>query len=177
MQDFGNLRFTLFRNNINHIITALAGQPPVNSDEYRVAGLEAEARFHFSTGISIRANYTFQDAEDSSTGRTLPDVPRYKGNILLNYRIAPKYNLNTHLFIKGDTDRTANDQRPENNGYAVVNMTLISSELFPEVKGIEGRLSIYNLFDTEYEDPSSVGIADYPQPDRTIHGQVIYRFR
>lgn len=176
IQDYGTLRLTLFRNQLENIISAAPGEAPTNSEEYLVTGLEVEGRFHFDTGISIRANYTYQDAEDHGTHQTLPDVPAHKGNILLDYRLSSNYNLNTHVFFKGETPRLASSALPDNDAYAIVNLTLLSHKLFPGTEGLEGRLSIYNLFDKKYDDPSSLGLVDYPQPERTIHAQLTYRY-
>jgi iron complex outermembrane receptor protein len=176
IQDYGTLRLTLFRNQLENIINAAPGEPPTNSQEHLVTGLEVEGRFHFESGISIRANYTYQDAEDHNTREALPDVPAHKGNIVLDYRLSDNYNFNTHVFFKGKTERSSGSSLPANDSYTVVNVTLLSHKLIPGVKGLEGRLSIYNLFDLDYDDPSSIGLVDYPQPERTVHAQLTYRF-
>ncbi|MGV6827149.1 MAG: TonB-dependent receptor plug domain-containing protein [bacterium] len=173
--DYGTTRFTLFRNRLEDILTSLPGEPTVNSDEHRVDGLEIEGRFKLGSDVSLRANYTYQDPEDASSGEQLPDVPRHRGNILLDYRFAEHCNLNTHVYFQGDTERAAGDPRDDNDGYTLVNMSLTSSQL-AGVSGLEGRLSVYNLLDEDYTDPSSI-VTDYPQPDRTVHGQLTYRFR
>ncbi len=176
LREFGTLRFTAFNNRLQDIIVSVPGEPPDNSGEHHVSGLEIEGRFHFEPGISIRANYTYQDAKNTDDDSTLPDVPRHKGNILLDYRFAQHYNLNLHLFMKGKTPRAKTDPRPDNAAYTTLDMTLSSDHLIPGIDGLEGRLSIYNLFDEDYNAPSSIGVTDYPQPGRTLHGQLTYRF-
>ena len=175
-QDYGTMRFTLFKNKLENIISAAPGEAPKNSEEYMVTGLELESRFHFDMGLSLRANYTYQDAEDHSTNEALPDVPTHKANIIFDYRLSSNYNINTHVFYNGKTKRTDSSALADNAAYTVVNVTLLSHKLFPGVDGLEGRLSIYNLFDRNYDAPSSIGLIDYPQPERTVHAQVTYRF-
>ena len=99
-----------------------------------------------------------------------------------NVRLSRHFNLYADcLFEDGFSRATLDppDPRDDMSGYAVVNTTLIAKNLFGEYKGLELRLSVYNLLDKDYTNTWLYWRQiphDIPRPDRNYLVEVKYRF-
>lgn len=138
-----------------------------------IQGIEFEAKKSFGKSNYIFANYTYLDAEEK--GELLPRVPKHKGNIGINMGITKYLNANLHTFISDDRARKKGDEREDNSGYALVNLTLTAKEFFNKLKI---KASLFNLLDKKYSDPTSSNAVpdDYPRPGRTFFIELGYKF-
>ncbi len=141
-----------------------------------IQGVEFEFRADLNKywkGAYAFANYTYQDAE--AKGDPLPDVPKHKGNIGVNFELTKYVNANLHSFISGDRIRAETDTRDDSPGYALVNLTMTIKEFFKDMKI---KASMFNLLDKDYNDPAPLGgiTHDLPRPGRTFFIEMNYKF-
>jgi iron complex outermembrane receptor protein len=151
------VRFTLtgFQDRIRDLISqqpvdpADPGSPFIfsNSGEAWATGGEAEIEGKWP-GFEGRLSYTYQNAENRSTGEWLTNSPRQllKGQVSAAFweeRIVPALD-----FRYGGPRRTLAGNLA--GGYTVANFTLSARRLRP---GLEVSASVYNLFDKAYADP------------------------
>ncbi len=133
--------------------------------------LELEARWPWAEG---RASYSYQDAQDQATGETLSNAPRHLGKL----NVAVPF-WGERLWAGFETQYVGsrtNSSGGKVDGYTVSNMTLFNRGW---VKGLELTAGVYNLFDEEYGDPSSIRdahLVSIPQDGRTFRVKVSYRF-
>jgi len=74
--------------------------------------------------------------------------------------------------------RTANDTRENPRDYVIANTTLIAKNFLEELKGLEVRAAVYNLFNKEYTTPTGPGElpGDYPMPGINFMLELRYTF-
>ncbi len=137
-------------------------------------GIEFEVKADFPdlwNGVYAFANYTYLDAE--SSGSSIADIPKHKGNIGFNVGITKYLNANLHAFISDERSRAEEDKREDSPGYAIVNLTLIAKEFF---KAMKVTASLSNLLDKKYKDPTPINTVpkDLPRPGRTFFLQFEY---
>lgn len=134
-------------------ISEETGEPLVffdNLDEIEAWGGELELEGHWKGGLEGRISYTFQDVENTDTGRRLSNSPKHLAKLNL---IVPLWRDKVSLGLEEQyTSSRKTIYRDEIGGYAVTNLTLFSHHL---VKGLEASASVYNLFDKKYADPVS----------------------
>ncbi len=147
-----------------------------NVNSSNIQGIEFETNAllsDFWPGAYAFANYTYLDAE--SKGGPLPDVPKHKGNLGVNFGITKYLNANLHTFISGPRVRAESDTRDDSPGYAIANLTLIAKDFFKDMKI---TASLFNIFDKQYDDPTPMGTlpSDIPRPGRTFYVELGYEF-
>ncbi len=141
-----------------------------------VQGIEFDIRGDLSNFLKdtyVFANYSYQDAE--SNGDHIPDIPKHKGNIGFNVKVADYINANLHTFVSGKRVRAEEDTRDDSPGYAIVNLTLIAEKFFRDFKV---KASLFNILNKDYNDPSPINTipTDIPRPGRTFFLEIGYRF-
>ena len=113
------------------------------------------------------------DATDTITDERLSNSPRHVGKLSL---LAPLYKnkIYANLEVQAMSSRLT-PSRETVNGFAVCNFTLFSREL---IKNLEASASLYNLFDTRYEDPVSVDFKQraIEQDGRSFRIKLTYKF-
>jgi iron complex outermembrane receptor protein len=176
------VRFTVtgFQNRINDLISQVSFDPadPASPSIFRnigeawVTGGEAEIEGK-SSGYEGKLSYTYQNAEDRSTGEWLTNSPRQllKGQVSAAFweeRIVPALD-----FRYGGPRRTLAGNLA--GGYTVANFTLSGRRLLP---GVEVSASVYNLFDKAYADPGGQEhVQDtIPQDGRSFRVKVTAHF-
>jgi outer membrane receptor for ferrienterochelin and colicins len=169
-------RITGFRNSIKDsvdVVTSGGARIFQNKDKIRSQGIETEVKYDFGKGTYLAANYTYQDAENVDTKERLWSAPLHKGNIIANFRLSKYFNFYTNLYLQGGYEREAGDTRENNEGFAVVNTTLIAKDF---IEGFEIRGSVYNLFDEDYTFPTPIDTlpVDFPMPGRNFMVEVRY---
>jgi iron complex outermembrane receptor protein len=144
-----------------------------NIDSAEAVGAEFEAEKLWDNGARLRASYTWQRAEDGTTGIQLSNSPRNLAKI------------NLGLPLPGSTWRSGLEaqyvgKRDSANGalvedYVVVNMTMQTRAL---ARNLDASVGIYNLFDRMYGDPSSSehALNSIPQNGRNYRLKFGYRF-
>jgi iron complex outermembrane receptor protein len=153
----GQVKFTgsLFQNTIRNLI-ALQTDPADgllvfrNVDKVETAGIGLEFEKRWSGGIRGRIAYTYQESENKLDGTVPVASPRHLAKMhvqipFLNERLA--LSLEEQCV---DSRRTigGTDAAP----YFLTNVTLLAKGW---ISGLEGSVSVYNVFDKRYEDPAS----------------------
>lgn len=170
-------RISYFHNQYNNkiqLVPQLSGVSIFeNTGETEVQGLEAELRREFTKHSYLYANYTYQQPKDSATGNRLADVPTHKGNLGGNYAITQKIGVYLNLFMSGERPRAVGDTRNAAPGYGLVDLTLISKNVF---KDLDLRASVHNLFGHKYADPAPTMIpGDFPREQRWLMLDALYK--
>ncbi len=121
-----------------------------NLSSVKANGLELEVDKRFRSGLSLRYSSTLEEARDGNTDALLTNAPRHLAK------------LNTEIPIHGErlaagAEAQYVSRRLTLSGqgvpqYAIVNLTLLSRQ---PMKGMTISASVYNLFDTSYQDPAS----------------------
>ncbi len=139
-----------------------------------VQGVELEAELEIYDVARFYGNYTFQDAEDSETGKALPDVSRHKANIGADLSLGRYLNVNFNLFGSSSRPRAEGDGRPALKKYSLLDIAIIGKSFYP---GVELRASVFNVLDENHVDPSLPdGIPnDHPRAGRSFMLDVTYR--
>jgi len=87
-------------------------------------------------------------------------------------------NLNAYLLYRGGWVRNPNDTRDDPGDYMIANATLIAKNFLRELKGLEVRGSVYNLFNKDYTSPTGPGElpGDLPMPGINFMLELRYTF-
>jgi iron complex outermembrane receptor protein len=169
---------SLFYNQIHDLISQ--EQDPVSGD-YRflnttgvdVRGAEVELSGHWPGGLRGHVSYGFADAVDNASDSTLANSPRHLAKFGL---VVPLYaeKLFAGLEVQATSSRHT-VQASETDGFVVVNATLFSRELVPN---LELSASLYNLFDARYADPAGPDFTQsaITQDGRSFRVKLTYRF-
>ncbi len=143
-------------------------------------GVESILEIRSLPALTVKANYTYLDAKNKTTGRKLPFRSRHRGNISLLY--APLVNLTMNLDINLVSSQALSvdfilpdgtilhDRSP---GFARVDLSG-TYYLFGNFLGFrETRffIKVRNLFDQDYQD-----VPGFPAPGRGILGGVTVTF-
>lgn len=145
----------------------------VNRERVEVKGLEAMLQGTVDPGIKGSISYTFSDARDKDTKRTLVNSPRHMLKLGL---IIPL--LKDRLFSGLETQYLSKRKTYSGGttgGSFVTNLTFLNQKL---VKGLEMSFSIYNLFDKKYSHPaeSYYRMDAIEQDGRTFRFKLTYGF-
>ena len=144
-----------------------------NVDKVKTNGAEFEVERLWDAETRLRASITWQRAEDGSTGQQLTNSPSILGK--LNFTM-PLFHGWATAGVEGQyVGRRRTIDGNYANGYAVVNLTMLTRRLAP---GLEVSASVYNLFDQSYADPGSEEhVQDVIQQDgRILRLSASYRF-
>ncbi|QDZ28834.1 TonB-dependent siderophore receptor [Noviherbaspirillum sp. UKPF54] len=143
-----------FHNSVRDLISQTvdpADNLPVfrNVDQATARGLELELEKAWGGGAKLRTSYSWQQAQDDSSGATLVNSPRHLAKFNLSAPLpgaawwagAEAQYVGSRLTRQGST-----------GGYWLANLTLSSARL---ARGLDVSASVYNLFDRGYADPGS----------------------
>jgi len=151
-----------------------AGDPYfANLDSANAVGAQLEAQAKFDSGLTVRASYTLQRAEDDQTNRELSSSPRQLRKLSL---IVPfwqgkvfggldlQYNSTSATVSGGRTD-----------GFVTANLTLYSQQL---LQNVALTFNIDNALDAQYGYPGAEDHAQevIEQNGRSLRGSVAYKF-
>jgi iron complex outermembrane receptor protein len=178
--DHYRLSLSTFHNSIKDLIsdeTIADGSKQfqnISGIEAQGGGIEIEGRW--GNGFVAQLGYTYVDASEEDTGQHLNNSPRNLGFLKLS---APLYRRSVFagLEMVAESRRETTEPGIETAGYLLTNLTISSNGLLP---GLEASASVYNLFDKEYETPST-GTPEHAmtaigQDGRTFRLLVTYRF-
>lgn len=156
-------RVTAFHNtieeNIDLVIDAASGSGTYqNANDLETRGFEVELRYAFLDGGYFGVHYTYQDSENKETGERPINIPKHKGNLMLNVPMGEHLNLYVDTpfldgFERASPKSGSDDPREDLGGFMLVNLTLIARNFPAGWEGAEFRGSIYNLFDEDYKYP------------------------
>ncbi len=174
-------RITGFYNKINDAIAPRQiglQDHLMNQGKRRSYGIESQFRLDIDAGSYLAAHYTWQKSESAQSHEVIWSVPRQKGTIMANYRITPWLNLYADLHFQAGFKRQEGDPREPVDDFAVLNLCLLATELWPDAPGPEFRLAVYNLLDKDYRYPTAKDTIpdDHPMPGRQFMAELRYHF-
>ena len=147
----GRVGLSVYRNEITDLIDQVTDESGVstfiNQDKVHARGAEVEAENRWAGGVSLRGSVAWQESEKSD-GSELVDSPNWLGKVVLGVPVAFGWTASGEVLgvaaRKGD-----NGPVP---GYGIVNLSVFSA---PAARFGQFSLSIYNLGDKKYDDPTS----------------------
>ena len=175
---------TVFRNQIkNGINVDVSGNPPTykyrNGKEYTRHGVELQMKYDFGRGTYLGMNYTHMNTDYPADSKVVGWMrPERLGTLTGNVRLNKYLNLNAYLLYRGGWVRNPNDTRDDPGDYVIANTTLIAKNFLKELKGLEVRGSVYNLFNKDYTSPTGPGELpnDMPMPGINFMLELRYTF-
>ncbi len=143
-----------------------------NIDKANATGFEIEYSAKLHCGIDSQLSYAIQRAEDDTTGARLANSPRHLGSLLLSSAFAKHFRAGLEI-IGVSSRQTTTGARV--GGHGLTNITISRKAAS---KGLDLSLSVYNLFDRQYEHPVSADFARTAmgQDGRTIRLKATVRF-
>jgi iron complex outermembrane receptor protein len=147
----------------------------INGPGIDVSGFELEVRQGFDVGNSVFLNYAYQHPEAAETGRRAGEVPSHLGAFGAMLSLAGGVRITPTVSFRSGLPRLAGDARAPVAGYALFNVNVRAPDLY---KGLVVALSMQNLFNKLYFDPSPAGgvPGDYPRPGRRVFLSATYQF-
>ena len=167
---------TCFHSKIEDLIKNTA-KTYENIGDVTVDGIELEFDGRINNKFAFYLNYTLQESEDDETNRALPDVARQKGNIGGNLELSRYLTLNANLYVCGNKKRAQGDPRNDVSSYERLDTSLTFHDFF---KNLEVSVSVFNLLDKKYEDPSpdmNLTGAESDFPREGISGWLTARYK
>jgi iron complex outermembrane receptor protein len=187
---------TVFYKKIkDYIGYTLRGSPPgyknVNLGEITNQGVTLQMKYDFGRGTYLAMNYTHLSMEVIMGSEARFPGKRYKpfawyepariGTLMANVRLNRYLNLNTYLLYRGGWTRGEGplETRDDDPGdYITANVGLIAKNFLKELKGLEVRGMVYNLFNKQYTSPTGPGELpdDMPMPGINFFVELRYAF-
>ena len=177
INDLIQIDINFFYSEIKDLIST-SGVKYENTGEVESFGSEIEIKGHFNKNAGYYANYSFADTEDKLTGEDRPCVAKHKANIGGDFKIGQNININANFYVCGKKSRAKGDPRDDVDSYTKLDTTVLIQDLIP---GLEISVSVKNLFDTTYYDPSPNALttgmySDFPVEGRLFSVSVEYKF-
>ncbi len=151
-----------FGNQFNNLIGFSDGYQNINSASSH--GVETFFEINPLQGLVLRANYTYTQTRDDSTGQAQLRRPGNKASINANYRFLEKAMLNLNVIIVGKRDDMDFSTFPFNRvklpGYTTVNL----SGSYDINEYVQAFVRIDNVFDKQYQEVlgyGTTGVAAY----------------
>ncbi len=144
-----------------------------NVDRTETDGIEVELEGKWMNNIEGRISYTFQESENTQTGKVLPNSPRHLAKLNLTTPLAGK-KLLAGLECQYTSNRKTLDDN-DTGSVLITNLTMLSRNL---VEGLKVSLGVYNLFNRNYGDPGSPDHEQdiIKQDGRTYRFKITYAF-
>ncbi len=145
---------TWFHNDIRNLITTdpVTFSTSVNLNKARTQGVELFAAWAALDMLHLRADYSYTDAIDASTGLGLLRRPRNKASLAADWRFLPQAGVNATLLYVGpwiDGSRDFSVPRLKTGGYVTVALA--------GHYDLDERFTLFaradNLFDEDYQNP------------------------
>ena len=128
----------------------ILGFPPENISEAEVKGFETDAMVRVTGNINVKVGYTYLDTEDKDTGQRLPQRPKDKLNMSVEFNTKNISVIANYTFVGKRFDSCVKRDLPS---YSLVN--LAGNYKVTEWVTIFARID--NIFDADYEEAGSYG--------------------
>jgi len=144
---------TVFHNDFDDLI-APSGFTIKNVSRARTLGIETSVSWMPLKNLTLRAAYTWLDAEDLTSGDRLIRRPEHRGNFSANYAFLPGLSANLNLAVVGERPDSYFDNatyattKVRVPGYAKLDLALH----WQATKHLELYARAENLGDEEYEE-------------------------
>jgi len=152
----------------------------INLPESQRTGVMLDGSVRINTYITLRANYTYTDAEQTSgnfDGHEVPFVAENTANVALVVNPVESLALYLDANYTGSRYRVGDDA---NTAGTIDSVILLNANLLWTYNQLEVGLRVRNLTDEDYADyqgvSATVGNYQYPQPGRTYEASLTYRF-
>lgn len=144
-----------------------------NLDEVEARGAEIEIEGRWQNGLEVRSSWAFQEARNQQDDEWLANSPRHLVKINVAVPLVRK-----RVFLSMEEQYMSRRKTLTGRSlgsHGTTNLTVSAREI---VKGLEGSMSVYNLFDKEYADPGSTEhVQDsLPREGRSFRMKLTYRF-
>ena len=144
---------TFFHNDIKNLIKANASfTTDINIGKAMTEGVETFLAWKVNDTLSLRADYTYTDAQDEIAHLQLLRIPRNKVSVTGDWQALPSLGLHATLLYVGpqiDGNRDFSIPRLKLDGYALLN--LAADWRVDDNFTLFGRVD--NAFDTDYQSP------------------------
>ena len=154
-----SIKYTLYHSELKDLIIFkdhyYKNKAIVNS-----RGAELEVKWNINEKLSIDSSFSFTKTYDKISKKDIGGSAKTIGNIGIMCRPFNNFYLNLQNHYVGDRKRSSGDSRPDLDSYFCTNLSVISENVFKY--GLNIRLSIKNLFETDIRYPSSDYAEDYP---------------
>lgn len=145
---------TYFHNDITNLIGPNAAFTTlINVGKATTEGVEAFASAAITDRLDLRADYTYTDARDDTTGLELLRRPRHKASLTASWRPIDRLSVSATLLYVGsqvDGNRSFSIQRLDTPDYYLVNLAAD----YDLGRGFTVFARIDNLLDHRYENPT-----------------------
>jgi vitamin B12 transporter len=147
---------TYFENNFKDLFGTDENFRTLNINKAETKGIEFYFMLIPLKEISMKGNFTYNDAKDKSENSPDKDLPlirrpKLKASYEVNYNLNEKANINAEIIFSGESDdknfSLLPSQRVKLKSYSIVNLA-VSYKIF-EFLRLYGRVE--NLFDADYE--------------------------
>ncbi len=176
------LSANLYHNELDDII--VEGEKPSvnepgmyqNGGSLRARGVEAGLNLQPFRSLQCQLSYAYQEVENEDSGRTVPDVPRQRANLGLDFSGLEPFLVHLDLLWTGARPRAAGAPRPTLGDSLLTDLSISSGQMFGPL-GL--RVSGKNIFATNHFDPSPApGLVpgDYPSAARSFLFELTYTF-
>jgi vitamin B12 transporter len=157
-QPFCDDRFRVGITYFHNDITNLIGANPsftslINVGQATTEGVEAFASAAITPRFNVRADYTYTDARDDTTGLELLRRPRHKASVTATWLPIDRLSISATLLYVGsqvDGNRSFSIQRLDAPDYYLVNL----AANYDCGHGVTVFARIDNLLDKRYENPT-----------------------
>ncbi len=157
-QPFCDDRFRFGITYFHNDITNLIGPNPsfttlINVGQATTEGVEAFASAAITPRFNVRADYTYTDARDDTTGLELLRRPRHKASLAATWLPIDRLSISATVLYVGsqvDGDRSFSIQRLDTPDYYLVNLAAD----YDCGHNVTVFARIDNLFDHRYENPT-----------------------
>lgn len=147
-------------------------------------GYELEAVWRLNSKVVLNGHWAFQQASrdfsylypdaTSSVKGDPADAPAHQLYGSINWTFAPHWLLKPQLLYVQGRQREPNDARSDIEDYSLLHVAV---QYQPRDKDWRAGMSILNLFNADYREPSSALVdVDYPQSRRSIALEFEYQF-
>ena len=147
-------------------------------------GAELSLEGTWASGVRGRASYSIQRAENRSSNADFPNSPEHLIKLNVSVPVVKEkvfasleyqYTSSRHTVFTDTSAATL--PGADTQAFGVLNFTLFGRNLKP-VKNLEFSLSVYNLLDQSYADPSTPNHLEdqLPRDGRSFRLKLIYKF-
>ncbi|MBI5505416.1 MAG: TonB-dependent receptor [Deltaproteobacteria bacterium] len=169
-------RVTFSVSDVDDLITKDATRKYVNSGSAELKGVEIELAHTVGKRLELEGNFSYVDAENSSTNTPVPDVAEILANAGAIFRPLPTLTLAVQYRYTGSMHRAAGDGRDDLDDVHAVD--LIARAFDVGYRGFTLSGGVRNLFDADVVVPAAAGTwrGDLPRPGREFWGEVAYKW-
>ncbi len=152
----------LFRYQMRDILRPDSGAVVQNAGRQHGEGFETELVWDARNDLRLSGNYAYQQSTDEATNQDPGNAPRHHVYARADWRLMPRWTLDTQLNYVAGRKRAQGDTRPDISDYHTIDLTLRNQERSGEW-GFSFK--VLNLFNADAREPSPYGTPFVPIPN------------